>query len=573
MYAKYGLKTLCRTPLKTGLFIALLCIVTALLGTGTNMWFTAEDSLNIADKAFSTIGTIEYRDPEQPSTDFHCFNYDFSSITESSYVQSFDQRTYLAAMSQEVLVDMSLKSGLHTIGLVIEFSLLGEIGDERSIQARIEKVLYTPDPAVEAGQVTTLILSKEAIPSLEKGKKYVTFAIESHDIAGEKAYAVEHTWVTMAISPLGHLLTPENVVMEVSGGNFYKEDGRVWDDLSIKFRNTRHTLTLLLTNDHESILSFHQHKTILTSGRPISEEDYLSGNQVCLISSDLARLNGLKLGDSITIAYADASFMSFSNGAMTAMAIDHREPREQQKFQIVGFYKVVGHLEDQYGLSPDTMIVPQSSISYWPKDYITRDNQISLRLYNGTVEKFLEDMMNKSLPGLKYTFYDQGYKEATGSLTAMKKTGLLMALICILTGFGVIVLFSQLFLAKQLPSVAIMYSLGTNRRNILCYLLTAVLFVSLTGAGIGGFSGYWLSEQVLARAYTSNAERIAEASTFSGVYGSDPRSDFQYIVPHKLWTSIFMTVLILLTTIVICGFFVVTIIRAEPMKVLAQVKE
>lgn len=571
MFVKYGLKTLYRTPLKTGLFVVLLFTVTILLILGMSMWLTAEGSLKSADKAFSTIGVVEYRDPEQPSTDYHRFNYDYTPVIESSYIQSFDQRTYLAGLAEEVSLSKYLKGGLYSANSVIEFVPLEEMDDEQSVRVKIGQVLYSPAPDLEEGAVTILKFSKEVIANLENGKKYVSCVYESQNPAGEKVYVANHLWINQSMLTLGYSLVPETVAMEVTDSNFYEtEDGRMWDDLAKMYTNSSHTLTILLTDDFESILAFHQHKALITHGQPMSKEDYLAGNRVCLISNDLASSNGLELGDSISITFSTHSFMVFDNEVRTGVSIDHRKISGQESFEIIGFYKVVEKIPGPYGLSPDTVLIPRQSISYWPDDYITYDNHISFRLPNGKVEEFLDDVGKYQLPGLKFTFYDQGYSKAVGALTTMQKTGGLLAVICILTGFGVVVLFSLLFVAKQLPSIAIMYSLGTSRRKALGFLLTTVLIVSLLGAGGGGFAGYCLSEQVLAGVYTKNVERIAAASAFSGVYGNDTLADFQYITPHRFLTPFAVMAMVLLATLIVSGRFVVKIIRAEPMKVLTR---
>lgn len=567
MIFKLGIKTLLRTPLKTTLFIVLLFIVTLLLCLGAALGLTAANSLHSAEQAFDTICVIEYRDSESLVQDAHMYNYDYSPIKESNLVRSFDQRLYLAGLTENIHLDTSHKTSLHNLLNIVEFSPI-ERAKTNKIRARIDAVLYSYNAKMTDGETIIIQFPEGCTFNFKQGKQYVSAIVETL----EDEYKLEPNLTYIGLQSLGYLMNPSETIMEIKDG-FYTSEGQAWKDLATMLDNTAKTLTVVLTDDIESILAFHQHKALVTSGRMLSSEDYRLGNQVCLIEAGLANSQNIALGDAIPIRFFEQSIMSRDNDIRCAHSVDHRTPSWQGNYTVVGFYQVVGNMTGGYGFTPDTIFAPRRSIDYWPEDYQTFDNHISFRLPNGKAENFLDEMDKRHLPGLVFTFYDQGYSKAAGALAAMKKTGLLLTVICALTGFGVVILFSLLILVKQLPSVGIMYSLGATRQKVLGFLLTTVLVVAILGAGSGGFAGYCLSEEVLAVVYKQNIERVSATSAFSGVYGDDAEADFQYIAAGQFSVAAATMGMVLLVTLVISSCFAVRITGAEPMKLLGRKEE
>lgn len=568
MVVKLGIKTLLRTPLKTGLFIVLLFTVTLLLCLGATMGLTAENSLHTAEQAFDTICVIEYRDSESPVQDAHMYNYDYSPIKESSLVQSFDQRLYLAGLAENIDLDIAYKATLHCLLNVVEISPI-ERTEASKIRARIDTVLYSYDSMVTEGATVIIQFPVDSTFTFEQGKKYVSAIYETHE--GE--YVVEPDFIYISLQSLGCLISREKAAMEITDGFYTSEEGQAWLDIATVLANTAKTLTVVLTDDTESILAFHQHKALITSGRTLSDDDYRLGNRVCLIEAGLASSQNIALGDAIPIKFFEHSIMSRDNEIMCAHSVDHRALSWQENFTVVGFYQVVGKMTGGYGFTLDTIFVPRRSVDYWPEDYSTYDNHISFRIPNGKVEAFLDEMDNHHLPGLVFTFYDQGYSKAAGALAAMEKTGRLLTIICALTSFGVVLLFSMLILVKQLPCVGIMYSLGATRRKALGFLLTTILVVAILGVGSGGLAGYCLSEKVLSVVYKQNIERVSAASAFSGVYGDDAEADFQYIASGRFGAAAAATGMVLLVTLVVSSYFAVRITGTEAMKLLGRQEE
>ncbi|MDD3073523.1 MAG: ABC transporter permease, partial [Eubacteriales bacterium] len=555
--------------IKTALFIILLAAVTAFLCLGVNMWLSVNQSIDAANKAFKTIGVVEYRSPRDSSID-DAMGYDYSPILESDYVEFFDHRGLLAGFSEKLDTELV---GKHRRGgtSIIEFTPVNTVSEENTLQVKVNKVHCSDDFSIQEGTVLSVVVSSE-IESVEIGKKYLTGIMETD----YKEYSVySGTGQLRSISEV--LLGTEqsaDAVMEITDEHYLDSGaGLLWSYLIQRHNNIAHTVSVHTTNDLETMLIFHQGKAVVASGRSFSPEDYREGHQVCIISATLAKINGLQPGDSISISFSEPGLFAQTH-TWYAFYFNHLDIREESNYEVVGIYQIVGNKsQTAYDLYEDTIFIPQKSLNYQPEYPRTMDNFVSFRLTNGKVEAFLEEMEEHELPGLSFTFYDQGYSKVVGALTSMRKTALLLTGVCALVGLGIVLLFSLLFVGRQQRSIAIMYSLGTSRGKALGFLLITVLIVVLLGAGIGGVAGYSLSDRILADVFARNTEKEAVSAAYSEVYGEDTEADFQAIAPDKPLAPLAATGTVLLATLLFSGLFAARVLRAEPIQVLTQKEE
>jgi ABC-type lipoprotein release transport system permease subunit len=259
-------------------------------------------------------------------------------------------------------------------------------------------------------------------------------------------------------------------------------------------------------------------------------------------------------------------------GGYFAEFINHRDILGQGDYQVIGFYQIVGDLSqaNAYGLMRDTVFIPQKSIDSTP--YETLDNLVSFRLTTGTVEAFQQEMEQYDLPGLNFTYYDQGYSKVSAIFTNMRETALLLTLVSAGAGLGLL-LFSLLFVGRQQRSIAVMYSLGAGRGKALAFLMLTVALVAVLAVAAGGLAGYVLSGPVLTDTYESNVQAMAGDTDYSGIYGEDTEADFQVVIPPRHHAPLAAAGGVLAVTLVCSGLFAARILRLEPMQVLSAKEE
>lgn len=62
MNFRNGIKSIVRTPVRTGLFLLLITAITVFLFLSLNTWSTSNAILRDSDKVFTTIVSFKYRD-------------------------------------------------------------------------------------------------------------------------------------------------------------------------------------------------------------------------------------------------------------------------------------------------------------------------------------------------------------------------------------------------------------------------------------------------------------------------------------------------------------------------------
>ena len=142
-------------------------------------------------------------------------------------------------------------------------------------------------------------------------------------------------------------------------------------DISIR------SLSILTTNNANSLLAFNQHRNLLDDGRLFTAEEAEGGALICLISKQLAEHNGLAVGDKLPMRmYACAPSMvemtySISDSGDTATNSFWMPSRYSPdleisgpiEYKVIGIYNIITANHGDYVISPNTVIIPDKSFS------------------------------------------------------------------------------------------------------------------------------------------------------------------------------------------------------------------
>ncbi|MDD4658954.1 MAG: hypothetical protein PHW26_07955, partial [Eubacteriales bacterium] len=184
MIIQNSLRQVVRTPVRTSLFVTLLVAVTAFLAIGINLHLSAVQSIALADEAFTTIGTISFRDLDNSDLNLpDIMNYDYSPIVNSKYVQFLDRRIMLAGVAEVTTVFDDVSVAPFRIGVscsVIEFSPLDFSVDGKPA-VQLLRVPHSYRGCFKEGKVITLVAGggEGEAYQLQPGKKYITCGYES----------------------------------------------------------------------------------------------------------------------------------------------------------------------------------------------------------------------------------------------------------------------------------------------------------------------------------------------------------------------------------------------------------
>ena len=214
---------------------------------------------------------------------------------------------------------------------------------------------------------------------------------------------------------------------------------------------------VILTDRVESMYSFNTGDAALLSGRFFTDEEYINGDDVCVISAAYAEQNGLRLGDMIQLDYYDSGFGEYNNGATanSMLAAEDPGPYRQRyymspddaigvckNYTVIGIYTGARFAFGAYQLNADTILVPKASVPN-AQNYETRANSLlnTFVLKNGSAKEFEKYMEQQNLAG-QFLYFDQDFSSMQESLDALETNAMRLMMV----GIGVFLLTSALFL-------------------------------------------------------------------------------------------------------------------------------
>ena len=288
-----------------------------------------------------------------------------------------------------------------------------------------------------------------------------------------------------------------------------------FEDAMAAAKITGSSYSVDLTNDMTSVPAYHLAGASLYDGRLITEEEYESGAKVCVISRETSKYHNWKVGDKLNMKFYDFGPMT---GAYDEVGINtpfwHENVEgffDEGEYEIVGIYMqnpIIGNsgiAESTLASSWTTIYVPEKSvnISVPPEEQIVHGSRFSIRLENGSIDRFLSDMdelgLTQSESGRfnpKFTFYDQGFSLIQGGLESMLGTSRLLLVLSSVLLFVTCVLLAFFFAQNQKQSVGIFRMLGGTKGQAISGVLACALIITIIGAALGGAVGYLLAQNV-----------------------------------------------------------------------------
>ncbi len=326
---------------------------------------------------------------------------------------------------------------------------------------------------------------------------------------------------------------------------------------------------VMTTNDLTGIPAFHLGNMFIPEGRMITEEEYASGAKVCMISTDLAKLQGWNVGDKI-----DFSFYEYNNFVNATIWGSRLSPRytytdpdhffDNGEYEIVGVYNV-RPLTGTSAVSASAVSVPWNTI-YIPEKSLTNapaeeDRPVTgalltIWLENGKIEPFIERMNELGITGAKqgdyearFTFYDQGYSRIQPSLEALSGTAELLLILSSSLLVIAALLLAFFYAQSQKQSIGTMRLLGCSKARAFAAVMLSALIIAVTGALIGAAIGHALTasvgESIMANANQTPEEFLA----FSAYLAESTQVDVEFALGADAKVS-------LLTCLAALGLFI-----------------
>lgn len=283
------------------------------------------------------------------------------------------------------------------------------------------------------------------------------------------------------------------------------EEGTPWQEALERDEINNQAFPVIGVEKLEYLVDFAREESRITQGRDFTEEELESGARVCILNERLAAENGLEVGDSITLNMylgdLGLPYQEFGRGINVSadFYFDTTPIGETAEYTIVGTYRSpdlwtdVG--ENEYGLSPNTVIVPKSSVGTG-LEYSNGILFNTVVLQNGKQEDFADLAAETEYRG-QFTYHDQGYSDIAGNFHNYDALARQVLTVGAAVYTVILLLFLLLFPGTQGKAVMTMESLGATRVNRFVHVMQSAAIVVGPATVLGGGIGMLLWQSVL----------------------------------------------------------------------------
>lgn len=310
--------------------------------------------------------------------------------------------------------------------------------------------------------------------------------------------------------------------------------------------------------------------------RNIIDGKMFSGLDECIISSELANLNGIHVGDKISI---DSSFKPVQNYNLTVTGIysDETDAYTNQMYQQRGLF--VYNQRNQVITSYDTVMAKgyktDEGIDFKADYYLKNPDDLS---------KFEAEVRAKGCPASYSVSIDkEKLDKVTGPLAGMKGVTQTFMIVILILGGIVLILLSFIAVRERKYEVGVLRAMGMEKGKIALGMLTEAFIVTamclIVGLGIGStmsqpIANGILSDQVAAaKAESANAGggkflMSGGKTQTSGANNYTPISEIRVALDTNTIMQIAIIALILAVLSGTIGVVVIT--KYEPLKILRE---
>lgn len=627
---KNSIRQLCRTPVKLILFLVLMMISSLLVTLGANLFYVSEETQKAAEGAFTTIGTVEQKVSStsmEKYWDLYRQDYTFFSrkmydapipasvldLDGIPYIHKPKQLPFYGAYKEGYVVRNTHSEvdeswlGIGGDSVIVEVSPFEDCVPDHPVKLHFNKTLYGKITERMLNQVWYWDYTNPDPEPLYAGKTYIigiynNITLEYQGLIDKEKYPnVSAVW-TPWIDIMGSQYTKDGIKIddsehkdvycsEVTEGFYETREGKRWLNLIEGFKIADYSIPVIPANATNLLMYFYNQDAGIVSGRDITEEEYASGEKMCLVQEEFASNNELEIGDKLQLPlyyadYSDSASFSFPIWSMQTVASklinaagELYTPFSDEEYEVVGIYKVYGGTDTYTGFeaAKNGVIIPAASVQDSDENNIIgyapmKAANTVFQLENGKVDAFWDVWNEENNDDLQITFYDKGYAALEQSFRNTRK----MSVILLGAGIGttalILLFFCHMFITKQKLRTAVERSLGMTKKQCRKSLTGGMVLIAAIGCIAGGGMGALL---------TGTAAKSLEKTTeYSSMYSAGKAiiekitespdvlssSLVRFIIPLIAAVAVFSTAYVI-ARIMINGN-----LKEEPMKLLARMK-
>ena len=334
--------------------------------------------------------------------------------------------------------------------------------------------------------------------------------------------------------------------------------------------------TLIGNSEPENLEGFGTYKQ-LTAGRM-----YSAVNE-CVITENLAELNGLSIGDSI---YLESAFQEGKTFNLNIVGIYSQEPDPTLEFQM-SIWEMMGYSLPM--MIPDNEILASfetiTAAGWESADGL--DMKLEYYLKNPDyLTAFEQEVRGKGLPSVfGVTINQAALDRVTGPLSGLRNAAMTFTVVILILGAIVLVLVSYLAIRERKYEVGVLRAMGMERGKIAFGIFVETIMITtlclVIGLSTGALAAQPMADRLLAGQVEAAAENVANSGVgnkalISGgqVQTDDPASGYRPISDIEVNIGIdviLQIIFIALALAAVSGIVgIVRITQYEPLKILRE---
>lgn len=544
-----SIKQICRTPVKLMVLVIAMAISSMILILGICLLFHTNSELNVLEESYTTIGTVEQKNNSISTSalwDAATQSYEifqepiYEEIIDES-ILDFEGAEYIEKPEKRpsygaYLPDYSLSTDnsnyvpFWNLQLIIEFSPTVTCVPNEPVQVKIGKVLW--GDTLGSDKLWLCDHHTENPETLEAGKTYIAALQYTSNTHEEYAVGTSIEWYPVRgpfstqCNQDGSLVAnnldqKEGSSWEEVTDNFYESNrGKYWLNLAKSYEMLNDTVSVLPTNSLALLPTFHSKKSLIVSGREISEEEFKKGKRVCLVTKEFAELNNLQPGDMISLPLYYADHYNSSGNTIDYSLLNANGEIypifSQHEYEIVGLYQYQDMTDittySQTEMKLDQIIIPSASVKESDNNNIVSSGPMlqrttSFQIPNGTSKDYMEKFAKIEKSSLlEITFDDNGYEKIKKEIDENRMVAILLCAFGILLVFLVVILLLYFFIIKQKKRIAIERAIGAKKEQCKLSMVGGVAIFVLLSTILGSILGGYLVNAGLQKETENNTK-------------------------------------------------------------------
>jgi len=616
-----------RTPIKTVSFVLLIVLSVCLFSLGVSLLIVSGENIEEFEASYITIGTVRQIADATDTIDrwdagWQVNTYNSRPVYDTimplsvldfdgaNYIHPPEKRPFYGAYMPGFIIGAEpeweaqrIKNMESVWFRVIEIKPLEDCVPSQPVRVKLVRVLFGTMSGPD--EIWFCDHNRKDPPPMSADKTYImdvtSYPLSLHSDFSQSMefeYVPSTGWMDSSQvdsngQPVLGLLGTGDYWTEVTDGNYDTPRGRQILAYIEGLKRYIFTIPVKPTNSTNLIMAFYNGNAAIVEGRDIKEEEYASGERVCLVQRNFARNNGLTVGDALTLPLYCADYSSPSAGCFPpdSSGFPRSNPVNAQGelYHVFdsGTYTIVGIYDSRSGayetkdfdMGYNEVVIPAASVKNSDENNIIeygpmRFHNTSFQIPNGTIDDYTEAWNKLGITNLEIEFYDNGYTKLIDGLETIKSVALVLLLSGVAATVLVLVFFTYMFISKQKKRTAIERSLGLSKARCVLSLLSGLLLVVLLGSATGGAVGFILNRSVM-NTIISTSQAEAYDTSFSGwINNADEQAALS---PGNYSTSpsvfIFAGLAVALTAVLFATVGVIGNLKSEPLKMLSTREE